>query len=179
MSKCKICRGEFTKRSMTHKTCSVECAEELVQREKVAKQRKESRVKRKPKRKLSSLIAKADEVTSEFIRRKYADSEGNVTCVTCPKVLHWKDSHCAHYIERAAKMTRWLEENLRPACPSCNVFRKEAHKREYTLVMHDCYGREFIEELKKMGKMVLTPSKVRELAEEAIAYYEQRLKELP
>ncbi len=179
MSKCKICRTEFTKRSMTHKTCSVECAEELVKREKVAKQRKESRAKRKPKKTLSSVVTKADTLTSQYIRRKYADHEGNVSCVTCGKVLHWKDAHCAHYIERAAKMTRWLEENLKPACPSCNVYRKEFHKREYTLVIIDLYGREFIDELKQMAAKVLTPSKVRELAEEAIAYYEQRLKELP
>lgn len=79
--------------------------------------------------------------------------------------------HCAHYIERAAKNTRWLEENLHPACPSCNVYRKEFHKREYTLYLIDMYGREKIDELKVEARKVLSGSQVRQLAEESIAYY--------
>ena len=127
---------------------------------------------KKPKKpSLPSLIRKADTVTSEYIRRKYADSNGFLTCVTCGQKLHWKEAHCAHYIERAAKATRWLEENLHPACPSCNVFRKEFHKREYTLYIIDMYGREKIDEFKRLASQVLSASQVRALAEEAIAYY--------
>ena len=127
---------------------------------------------KKPKKpSLPSLIRKADTVTSEYIRRKYADSNGFLTCVTCGQKLHWKEAHCAHYIERAAKATRWLEENLHPACTSCNVFRKELHKREYTLAIIDMYGREKIDEFKRLASQVLSASQVRALAEEAIAYY--------
>lgn len=127
---------------------------------------------KKPKKpSLPSLIRKADTVTSEYIRRKYADSNGFLTCVTCGQKLHWKQAHCAHYIERAAKATRWLEENLHPACPSCNVFRKEFHKREYTLYIIDMYGREKIDEFKRLASQVLSAIQVRALAEEAIAYY--------
>ena len=126
---------------------------------------------------LPSLIAKADKLTSTYIRKKYANHAGNVACVTCGKVLPWKDAHCAHYIERAAKATRWLEENLHPACPSCNVYRKEFHKREYTLAIIDLYGREKIDEFKRMARQVLSASQVRALAEEAIDYYGQQLKE--
>lgn len=32
------------------------------------------------------------------------------------------------------------KENLHPVCPSCNVFRKEFHMREYTLYMEDFTG---------------------------------------
>ena len=131
----------------------------------------------KPKRKsLPSLIRKADELASLRVRQKFADHAGNVVCCTCKKVLHWKESHCAHYIERGNKATRWLEENLHPACPGCNVFHKEFHKREYTLYMIDIHGREFIDELKRMAAQVLSPSRVRQLAEEAIDYYGNALK---
>ncbi len=133
--------------------------------------------KKKPKKpSLPSLIAKADKITSEYIRRKWADASGNVVCISCAKVLHWKDAHCAHFIERANKPTRWMEENLRPACPSCNVYRKEFHKREYTLAMIDSYGREGVEELKAEARQVLSPSQVRGLAEEAIVEFGLRLK---
>lgn len=119
---------------------------------------------------LPTLIVKADKSMSTYIRLKYADHAGNVSCVSCGKVLPWQEAHCAHYIGRAAKATRWEENNLHPACPGCNVYRKEFHMREYTLYMLDHYGREFLEELKENGRKVLTGSQVRALAEETIAY---------
>jgi hypothetical protein len=134
--------------------------------------------KRKPKPKrpsLPSLITKADKLTSQYIRQKYADHTGHVKCISCPTVLHWKEAHCAHFIERGKKATRWLEENLHPACPSCNVYRKEIHMREYTLAMLDLYGREALDHLRRAGALVLPPSQVRQLAEDAISYYSEGL----
>jgi len=61
-----------------------------------------------------------------------------------------------------------MEENLHPACPSCNVFRKEFHMREYTLFMEDFYGRKFVDELRELERKVLSASQVRQLAEQAI-----------
>lgn len=132
---------------------------------------------KKPKKaKLSTLIDKADRLASQYIRQKYADSEGNVTCISCGSVLPWKESHCAHFIERGKKATRWLEENLHPACPSCNVYRKEYHMRGYTLFMMDAYGRDMIDELRLLERKTLSPSEVRILAEEAITYYSKEMK---
>ena len=127
---------------------------------------------KKPKKvKLSTLVTKADTLASRYIRQKYADHAGNVTCISCDTVLHWKDAHNCHYIERAKKPTRWLEENLHPGCPSCNVYRKEFHMREYTIKMIDLYGRDFVDELREMAKKNLSAAEVRQLAEEAIEYY--------
>lgn len=139
---------------------------------------KKNKATKKKRDSLASLIRKADIVTSQYIRQKYADSTGVVKCVTCDTKLHWSQSHCAHFMERANKATRWLEENLHPACPSCNVFRKEYHKREYTLFIIDMYGREKIDEFKSLARRVLSSSQVRFLAEEAIKYYSAQLKEL-
>lgn len=135
--------------------------------------------KPKPKRaKLSTLIDKADELTSQYIRQKYADHLGNVQCVSCGKYLHWKEAHCAHFIERGKKATRWLEENLHPACCGCNRYRKEFHMREYTIAMTDIHGRGFVDKLREMARETLSPSQVRQLAEEAISYYTQALQDL-
>jgi hypothetical protein len=136
-----------------------------------------SKTKAKPKKaKLSTLIDKADKLASQYIRQKYADHAGNVVCFTCDKVLPWKDSHCAHFIGRMSKATRWMEENLRPACPSCNVYRKEFHMRQYTMKMIDFYGRPFVKELELLEKKTLSQSEVRALAEEAIEYYSKEVK---
>ena len=128
--------------------------------------------KTKSKRvKLSTLIEKADRLASLYIRQKYADHAGYVTCISCDTGLHWKDAHCAHYIERGKKASRWLEENLKPACCGCNTFRKEFHIREYTLKMIDLYGRDFVDSLRESAKRTLGATEVRILAEEAIEYY--------
>ena len=128
--------------------------------------------------KLSTILSKADAAASIYIRMKAADHAGCVTCITGGKYLPWTEAHCAHYIERAKKATRWTEENLAAACPGCNVYRKEFHMREYTLYMIDTYGREKIAELKKEASSLLSPSQVRSLAEEALEYYTNAIKEL-
>ena len=130
------------------------------------------------KQSLPALKTKADTITSQYIRQKWADHAGMVKCCTCPTVKHWKEMHCAHFVERTKTATRWLEENLRPACPSCNVYRKEYHKREYTLVMLDAYGRDFVDELNRMARKVCKPSEVRQLAERAITYYTEAVRGL-
>jgi hypothetical protein len=135
--------------------------------------------KKKPKQTpLPSLIAKADKLASQYIRRKHADHAGNVKCVSCETALPWKEMHNAHWIGRAAKAVRWDERNLAPSCCSCNVYRPEMHQREYTLVQLDRYGRDGIEEIKADSRKILKGAEIRELAEEAIAYYSVALKEL-
>ena len=176
MKVCPICTAEYSPKHSQQSCCGDPICKAELKRQRAIKRKPAAKKAKRPK--LSTVIDKADTLTSQYIRQKYSDHAGNVTCITCGKVLHWKDSHCAHYIERAAKATRWLEENLKPACPSCNVYRKEFHKREYTLVMVDLYGRDFVEELKVIGKQTLQPSKVRELAEEAIRYYGEQLEQL-
>jgi hypothetical protein len=133
------------------------------------------RVKQTP---LPKLIEKADRVTSQYIRRKHADFNGNVKCVSCGKVMPWKEAHCAHFIGRSAKATRWLEENLHPACCGCNTYRKEFHMREYTVYMVDMYGRAFVDELREMERKVLAASQVRDLANEAIEEFSNGLRYL-
>jgi hypothetical protein len=128
--------------------------------------------------KLTTLIAKADSVVSKYIRQKNADSNGMVKCVSCPTMLHWKEAHCAHWIGRAAKAVRWLEDNLSVACPSCNVYRKEMHQREYTLYQLDRHGRDGLERIKSTSREVLTGSQVRSLANEILDTYSKLLSEL-
>ena len=56
-----------------------------------------------------------------------------ITCISCPTRLHYKEAHTAHWIGRANKKYRWDEENCRPACPSCNVYRQQEHQQVFTL----------------------------------------------
>jgi 5-methylcytosine-specific restriction endonuclease McrA len=132
----------------------------------------------KSRAKLSTLQAKADKLMSQYIRMKYADDLGNVSCVSCGKVLYWNESDAGHFVPKSrGAAVRYVEENVHPECPGCNRFN-EGHLIGYTRYMIDMYGEEKIDELQAEARKTLSPSEKRRLAEEAIQYYGERLKGL-
>lgn len=132
-----------------------------------------TKLKRPVKQSLPALQARADKAMSTYIRLKYADHAGMVTCVSCGKVLPWKESDCGHFIPRSRGASiRYVEENCHPECQGCNRF-SHSHLIGYTLFMVDTYGREKIEELEQEARKVLSPSQKRQLAEEALEYYKE------
>jgi hypothetical protein len=46
-----------------------------------------------------------------------------VACYTCGTIKHYKERQRGHFEKRHNLCTRWLEENCRPQCVACNVFR--------------------------------------------------------
>lgn len=127
---------------------------------------------------LSTLQAKADNAMSIYIRLKHSDHAGYVTCVSCGKVLQWKEVDCGHFIPKSrGASVRYIEENCAPECRGCNRF-SESHMIGYTLYMIDTYGREKIEELEQEARKVLSPIQKRQLAEEAFVYYRQAAEKL-
>lgn len=60
---------------------------------------------------------------SEYIRRKYADKEGNAYCYTCGVKKHWKELQAGHYISRRYKAVKYDENNVRPQCIADNLYR--------------------------------------------------------
>ena len=135
----------------------------------------------KPKKiapKISTLQAKADILMSEYIRRKWSDQDGLVTCVSCGKRLHWKEADCGHFVPKSRGASiRYVEENCAPECPGCNRFN-EGHLIGYTRWMIEYYGPEKIDELQNEARKVLSPSQKSAIVEEAIAYYRDRLQQL-
>ncbi len=65
-----------------------------------------------------------DEEFSRFIRMKYADKNGLVTCFTCGKVHNWKSVDNGHWQLRKNLATRWNPDNCRPQCITCNQFKE-------------------------------------------------------
>lgn len=68
--------------------------------------------------------AKLDEVFSKYIRLKYSDSRGYCRCISCGKVLPWKEIQNGHYMSRRYMSTRFAEDNCRPQCCACNIFNQ-------------------------------------------------------
>lgn len=87
-----------------------------------------------------------DKLFSEYIRKKSIISGGMVECVTCHKLLHWKNAEAGHFIPRGNLKTRWDERNVHCQCRDCNVFNDGRHL-EYENFLIDTYGLNILNEL--------------------------------
>ena len=102
---------------------------------------------KKPKKKsLTYWKKQADKYFSLYIRRVNADSWGNVICFTCRNILHWKDSHCSHYISRNHLSTRFSERNVATCCVGCNVFGR-GKLDVFAINLISKYGKDILEDL--------------------------------
>lgn len=90
------------------------------------------RTAKKPTR--SKLIKKLDVVFSKYIRLSNADKNGYCTCVTCNRKYHWKNIQAGHFMSRKHYSTRWEENNVKPQCVGCNMF-KQGEQYKYSLFL--------------------------------------------
>jgi hypothetical protein len=120
-SRCKICRAEYTKRSMMHKVCSPACTIELAARTKEATTRKQKKVelqadraKRESLKSIPQLKSEAQTIFNAYIRARDAD----LPCICCGK---WNktdanrggDFDAGHYRSRgSADHLRFNEMNV-------------------------------------------------------------------
>ncbi len=132
--------------------------------------KKKAKKKKSKAKTLKTLKTKLWTLTSEYIRKKYADEHGYVSCVTCGVTRLWNDGiQAGHFIPKAQGLSIYFEEeNIHPQCMPCNVF-KDGNYRSYTLFMIDTYGREKIDELESLAKTELKIS---------IPEYEERIAEI-
>lgn len=124
MSKCKICKQPFQKRSMSHKCCSVECAAEFARMEREKKSRKEV-LKRKDQLKTRSDWIKTAQVAfNAYIRYRDKDK----SCICCGEPLNAGSIgggfDCGHYRSTgSAPHLRFDERNAHGQRKHCNRWR--------------------------------------------------------
>ena len=136
---------------------------------------KKIRPKRKKLPTISSLENKLDRIYSEYIRRKDADEGGTVSCVTCQKLLHWREAHCGHFIKRANRAARWLQVNTHVQCVRCNTYLG-GNDSVYAVYIIDKFGRDTYNDLMALrGKEC---KRYRTDYEELIETYKAKLEEL-
>lgn len=124
---------------------------------------------KKPTR--SKLIKKLDVVFSQWVRLSNADSKGNCTCVTCGKVGHWKTGgiQAGHFMSRKHYSTRWNEDNVKPQCVGCNMF-KAGEQYKYSLYL----GNNLSEELYFKSKEIVKFTSIE--LEEMVNHYSNEIK---
>lgn len=115
-AKCKICRKEYVKRSISHKVCSPECAIEWNKQEKAKQERKETRVRREAIKTRADLIREAQSAFNKFIRIRDKDDP----CISCGR-CHNGQYHAGHYLSTGARPElRFNENNCHKQCAPCN-----------------------------------------------------------
>lgn len=180
MTKCKICRAEFIKRSMTHKCCSPECAEifgrEQTKKQVAKKEREETKVRKEKLKRLPDWIADAQVIFNKYIRLR----DVGLPCICCGRFPSSDfrlggDYDCGHYRSRgSAGHLRFHEDNAHAQLKQCNRWGA-GRAVDYRIGLIQRIGLERVEALEANN----IPHKwtVEEL-KEIIATYKRKIKEL-
>ena len=130
----------------------------------------------KKKSEKQKLKEKAWKLFSQWIRRRDANKDGYVNCVTCGKLGFWeKDGiQAGHFISGRTLSILFDHRNCHPQCYSCNVGRGGSYV-EYFIFMEEKYGREVIDELRRLKyqSRKYTIGDYKELIDELSGYLEE------
>ena len=138
----------------------------MIRREKLKTMPKTAK---KPTR--TKLVKKLDVVFSKYIRLSNSDNNGYCTCVTCGNKFYWKEIQAGHFMSRKHYSTRWDENNVKPQCVACNVYRA-GEKYKYSLYL----GNKLSEELYIKSKEIRKFTSLE--LEEMYNDFNERLKDL-
>lgn len=116
--------------------------------------RAKAKPKKQPKPSVAKLKKKADAVHSQVVRLEAADKDGNVKCITCPNVKHYKQMQCGHFMSRQHNSTRYHFRNTAPQCYGCNVMH-QGRQYEFGLELDKLYGRGAADAMHKLAKQSL------------------------
>lgn len=141
---CRHCKKEFDASFTLNICCSPKCANKYLE----AKDKDRRKVKREKKSiSITVLKSKLWKIISEYIRRKYSDSEGITSCVTCGDSKHWKELQAGHFCPSgASSYLRYVETNIHPQCYHCNI-NLWSNPIEYRIFMVKTYGEKFVEQM--------------------------------
>ena len=117
---------------------------------------------------------KLDKVFSEYIRLRDTDERGIGRCISCGKVIHWKEGDAGHYVNRKHLSLRYDEKNVNLQCRSCNRF-DEGNNIGYQKGLIEKYGIDVIDYLavKKFNYCKLSIVEYESL----IRYYKEKVKQ--
>lgn len=119
--------------------------------------------------------SKLDRIFSEYIRRRDSDpTTGYGRCISCGKVVHWKDADAGHYVNRKHMSLRYDERNVHLQCRSCNRY-DEGNMLGYTKALQKKYGERVLDylQVKKNNTSKLGPYEFELL----IKQYQKKLNE--
>jgi len=69
----------------------------------------------------SELLAKADKLFGDYIKRRDSDKDGNIVCPCCNVKINVGNSQCLHFVTRKDYNLRFEETNAKAGCSWCNL----------------------------------------------------------
>lgn len=67
-------------------------------------------------------------------------------CISCGKLVHWKQADCGHFVNRKHMSLRFSEKNCNGQCRHCNRF-DESNLLGYSRGLQKKFGPTILEEL--------------------------------
>ena len=95
------------------------------------------------------LKKKAWQVFSLWIRKRDCDWKGEGHCVTCGKMLTYKQGQAGHFVPGRTNSILFDERNCHLQCMGCNYFGAGKAAAKYYQFMLKKYGQKVINELYK------------------------------
>ena len=125
------------------------------------------------KPKITALKKQLDKIFGQYIKLRDADQNGMLRCITCSKLVHWKEAHCGHFVRRRHLAVRWDERNCHGQCCYCNTFL-DGNEAEYFIALEDKLGREVVDELMQAKHQTVKLN--RSFYDEMIEKYKTKIK---
>jgi hypothetical protein len=118
---------------------------------------------------------KADKWFSIFIRLRDSDDNGYSVCITCGKIMFFRNLDVGHYVKREHQGVRFYEKNCHAQCKECN-WLKQGNDAVYKEKIIELYGQETHDLLKSAERKNFkrTSLELNLLSDE----YEKKAKEL-
>lgn len=117
MSKCKVCKSEYVKRSMSHVVCGIACAKEHAKTVIKKIERKADKATREKLKSRSQWIKETQTVVNAFIRAR----DKGQPCISCQR-HHQGQIHAGHYRSTGSSPAlRFDEANIHAQCQPCNT----------------------------------------------------------
>lgn len=116
----------------------------------------EKKPKAKKKRKKSDrqkVKERLIEDFSKFIRLRDSDENGTGSCVTCGKLLHWKEAHAGHFVRCGKETLRFSEQNVHFQCSTCNTYN-EGERWKFGKFLDEKFGAGFADDLERRGEEI-------------------------
>lgn len=111
----------------------------------------------------------ADKWFSLYIRLRDVVAQEMIICITCGRVIHWRNSDCGHYMTREKPMTRYNEQNCNAQCKECNRFRS-GEQSQHGKMIDKKYGKGISNKLIALsrirGQKIHTKLALKEIAKE-------------
>lgn len=108
---------------------------------------------------VTKLKAKADKLFSEYIRRRFAEFDGFVSCFTCGVKKHWKEQQAGHFASRRHMSTRFDYKNVQVQCQACNIWN-QGQQWKFGQYLDLTYGHGTAEELMQKSKEINKMSRI-------------------